>query len=99
MATNTGTNWRESSEFLRIMEILEDYWTTQADELRVRVTMDFVKANGETQQKQIIWRNPNYEYIGPPRKYFVSLADMNKEYFEQKEADFWNVRDYKKKMA
>ena len=95
----TKTNWEESTTYKRILEILEDYWLDQPEELRVRVRMDFVHANGETQQKELVWRNPNYEYIGEPRKCFVSLADINKEYLAEKEADFWDVTNYRKKPA
>lgn len=94
-----NTNWEESTTYKRILEILEDYWLAQPEELRVRVRMDFVHANGETQQKELVWRNPNYEYIGEPRNCFVSLADINKEYLAEKEADFWNVTNYRKKLA
>jgi len=54
--------WRTAPEYQRILEILSDYWLTEPDELKVRVTMDFVKANGETQSKCITWVNPNLRH-------------------------------------
>ena len=52
--------WKDSYEYKRILEILDTYWLCEAEEFRVRVQMDFVKANGEVQGKCIIWQNPNY---------------------------------------
>ena len=53
--------WRQEYKYKRIMEILDDYWLTEPDELFVRVSMKFIKANGERQGKLIKWKNPNYE--------------------------------------
>ena len=50
------------------MEILKDYWITELDEKEVVVDMHFLKANGETQNKYILWRNP---------KYMESLTDLS----------------------
>ena len=83
-----SANWEESNEYKAILEILESYWTMEPNELKVRVTMDFVKANGETQQKCIVWTNPNYEYTGKARR-FVSIAEIDESYLQQKEAEFW----------
>ena len=55
-------NRKNSPEYQRILEILSDYWLTEPDELKVRVTMDFVKANGEAQSKCITWVNPNLRH-------------------------------------
>jgi len=51
--------WHNSNEYLRILEILDDYWLSNPDEAEVRVEMYFRHENGETQAKRIIWRNPN----------------------------------------
>lgn len=48
-----------SPEYLRILEVLRDYWLEEPDEAEVRVEMSFLKANGETQEKRIVWRNKN----------------------------------------
>ena len=55
--------WKNSYRFQRIMEILEDYWLTEPDELYVKVDMTFVKADGQHQRKTINWFNPNYEVV------------------------------------
>lgn len=51
--------WNNSYEYKRILEILDEYWISQADEAEVEITMHFLHRNGETQDKRIIWRNPN----------------------------------------
>lgn len=51
--------WANSAQYKRILEILDAYWISEPNELKVRVSMDFIKANGEMQTKEIIWRNPN----------------------------------------
>lgn len=51
--------WKDTYEYKRILEILDDYWLTERDEFKVRVTLDFIKGNGETQSKTICWWNPN----------------------------------------
>lgn len=55
--------WRNSIQYQRIIEILEDYWLNEPNELKVRVTMDFIKATGEEQHKCITWINPDYKNI------------------------------------
>ena len=54
--------WEDSPEYWWILDILETYWLREPNELKVRVTMDFVKANGETQSKCITWVNPNLRH-------------------------------------
>ena len=90
-------NWTNSYEYIRILEILEDYWTTQPDELKVRVRMDFVKANGEYQQKEIVWHNPNYRYVGPVKNPIRSLADIKPANLRGEDPEFWSVKNYEKK--
>lgn len=50
--------WRDSYEYTRLMEILDGYWLDQPNELMVKIHMEFFKNNGETQVKDIVWRNP-----------------------------------------
>lgn len=92
----TKGKWKDSPEYQRILEILADYWLTEPDELKVRVTMDFVKANGETQSKRIMWVNPNYRCTRKQRE-CVRIADiLSEDYSKREEAEFWSVTDYVK---
>lgn len=90
-------NWKKSEHYQRIIEILDAYWLSEPDELKVRVNMDFIKANGETQRKSIVWINPNYKYTDPMDDFVVSLADMNEEYFKRKEQEFWDISKYERR--
>lgn len=49
--------WKNTSQYRRIMEILHDYWLTEPDEEYVEIKMYFLKSNGESQEKTIVWRN------------------------------------------
>lgn len=51
--------WRDTYEYQRILEILDDYWLTVKDEYKVEVNFHFTKADGQQQQKTIIWKNSN----------------------------------------
>lgn len=51
------SNWKNTIEYKRILEILDDYWLSEPDEDEVIVRMEFHKGK-EFQSKQIIWRNP-----------------------------------------
>lgn len=55
--------WRNSIQYQRILEILEDYWLNEPNELKVSVTMDFLKTTGEEQHKRIVWINPDYNNL------------------------------------
>ena len=55
------TDWKNSRQYKRIIEILEDYWTGEPDEAYARIDMLFIKGNGETQRKSIVWTNPNMD--------------------------------------
>ena len=55
------TNWEQSWQYQRILEILEDYWVNCPDEAFVEVDMYFRKVNGEEQLKEITWQNPNFK--------------------------------------
>lgn len=101
---HSNTVWGRDCKYLRIMEILNDYWLTEPDELKVRVRMDFVKANGEIQSKCLLWTNPNYKYVGSePAFQIVNVGEYvaNGAYEKELEAfrndPFWKVKDYKKK--
>ena len=52
-------NWKNTVQYQRIVEILEDYWTSEPNEALVEIDMKFVHANGEWQSKTICWFNPN----------------------------------------
>lgn len=83
-AATTKKYWDKSYEYLRIMEILDDYWLTEPEEKEVSVEMHFLKANGERQDKLITWCNPNMEH-----EYnfeIVNLADALRE-LEQEESE------------
>ena len=54
------TDWRSSKEYRRIQEILEDYWVNEPNERQVTICMTFVKADGQTQSKRIVWNNPRF---------------------------------------
>lgn len=51
-------------KYIRILEILDDYWGSEPDEAWVRIDMKFLKDNGEQQEKRIIWANP---YMNPEK--------------------------------
>jgi len=89
------TTWKKSPQYQRIIEILKDYWLEEPDELKVRVQMDFIKANGEKQSKCICWENPNY--TRPRSLEIVALSDMDDAYFKRKEAEFWDISNYRRK--
>lgn len=51
--------WRNTQEYKRILDILEDYWITEMYEDYVDVKMVFIKG-GEFQTKRVTWeRNPS----------------------------------------
>ena len=54
-------NRKQSSEYKRILEILEDYWLSEPDEERIAVEMHFYKADGQEQHKRITWINPRVD--------------------------------------
>lgn len=90
--------WKDSSHYQRILEILNDYWLTEKDEFRVRVQMDFIKANGETQSKCITWQNPNYTCETQPKNLedcIIDISDLMKlseyELYERAQTKFFNT--------
>jgi len=54
-------HWKNEYAYQRILEILEAYWLEEPEEMEVVVDMHFLKANGETQDKHIVWRNQKYQ--------------------------------------
>lgn len=48
---------KQSPEYRRIIEVLDDYWLTVPDEELVVVEMHFYKADGQEQHKRISWKN------------------------------------------
>jgi len=91
--------WKDSSQYKRILEILEDYWLSQPDELAAVVSLDFLHADGQRQSKELVWINPNYQYVGPERIGFVSLADISlpPEGYREDTAAHINPNHYRKK--
>lgn len=57
----SGKNWKKCSQFQRLMEILDDYWLSEPDEAYVSIDMEFMKSDGQYQQKRIVWWNPNMD--------------------------------------
>lgn len=51
--------WKDCYEYKRVLEILREYWANERDEDFVAVYMRFVHKDGKTQEKTIVWRNPN----------------------------------------
>lgn len=92
-------DWKKTYEYKRIQEILEDYWLSEPEELKVRVRLDFIKSNGETQSKCIVWRNPNIPLTerekkdeSSPIKSFVELSQQDRrDILLEDEQAFWNV--------
>lgn len=90
--------WKDSLYYKRILEILNDYWLTEEEEFRVRVQMDFIKANGETQSKCITWQNPNYTCETQPKTLedcIISLSDLmgmsDYELYKREEEKFFST--------
>lgn len=50
---------KKTPAYVRIMEILDDYWLSVPDESFVEVEMHFYKSDGQQQHKRICWRNPD----------------------------------------
>lgn len=71
--------WENEYQYQRILQILEDYWLSEKDEVFVRVDMHFEKADGQTQDKRIVWNNKggaeNDSVIKPLSKVSRFLAE------------------------
>lgn len=91
-------NWKNSIQYQRIQEILEAYWLSEPDELAVGVFMEFLHADGSSQVKQIIWHNPNYQYVGKETA-VIPLSEINippAGYIKNPLANV-NINDYRRK--
>ena len=51
--------WKDTWQYQRLLEILDDYWLSEQTEAMVVVQMAFVREDGATQEKIIRWRNRN----------------------------------------
>lgn len=87
----------EKGRFLsRLMNILDSYLFSEPDELVVDVEINFLKANGEDQNKIITYHNPDYKYIGPLPD-LISVAALLKEAKEFQAPDYLNINNYKRR--
>lgn len=93
--------WKNAYEYMRIKEILDAYWMEEPEELLVRVDMYFQKYNGETQEKSIIWINPNYERVDTseevPELEIHTLWELLNMEFPERELPYVDVNKYRKK--
>lgn len=60
---NIKSFWHNTVQYLRILQILFDYWLSEENELYVEVEMTFVHSGGEWQKKRITWFNPLFERV------------------------------------
>ena len=94
--------WENTPQYKRILEILDDYWLTEPDEFRVRVRLDFIKSNGETQSKQLLWQNPNYTCDQDhesrlPRSFADLMGKSFKEIDLEADERFWNAGNIRRR--
>lgn len=90
--------WEKDYKYQRLMEILKGYWLDNPDEYKVRICMDFMKADGQVQSKCITWKNPHYYEKGPKSDrvdYIFRLSE-----FKERANDSWwqhgEIRKYAK---
>lgn len=60
-ASDSYRTKKASDQWQRIVEIVEDYWFKEPEEEYVRFDMYFRKANGEEQEKRIVWTSEAYK--------------------------------------
>ena len=77
-------NWKKCSKFQRLMEILDDYWLSEPDEAYVSIDMEFLKSDGQYQQKRIVWWNPNMDSEKTSAMLKQKHKDMQEAYEEAK---------------
>lgn len=77
-------NWKKCSQFQRLMEILDDYWLSEPDEAYVSIDMEFLKSDGQYQQKRIVWWNPNMDSEKTSTMLKQKHKDMQEAYEEAK---------------
>lgn len=80
----SGKNWKKCSKFQRLMEILDDYWLSEPDEAYVSIDMEFLKSDGQYQQKRIVWWNPNVDSDKTSAMLKQKYKDMQEAYEEVK---------------
>ena len=66
------------------MEILDDYWLSEPDEAYVSIDMEFLKSDGQYQQKRIVWWNPNMDSEKTIAMLKQKHKDMQEAYEEAK---------------
>lgn len=59
--TKSSHHWKDTWQYQRILEILDDYWLSCPDEAYVEVDMYFRSGTGEEQTKNIVWMNPYFD--------------------------------------
>ena len=94
--------WKSTPEYKRIIEILYDYWLSEPEEFRVRVSMDFIHANGETQSKRIVWQNPNYvcdSYYESTRSFAELLNKAEDAIIVNENNRFWNTGNIRRRES
>lgn len=95
----SNTYWSDTDQYRRILEILDAYWLSEKNELKVRVRMDFIHADGSTQSKCIMWRNPDLPMTAREEERFaseprlLSIADIPRDPAEiyEHEQKFWDM--------
>lgn len=78
---------KDSWQWQRIQEILDDYWATEPDEFMVEVILNFRKVNGEMQHKHIHWVNPKYALKRNPEA--LTEERIKKALPTMAEMDYW----------
>lgn len=93
-------SWENEYSYRRLLEILKAYWLDNPDEYKVRICMDFMKADGQIQSKCIVWKNPHYYEKGKKTK--ASLTDYiasTSDYKQRNKDEWWEhgeIRKYAK---
>lgn len=80
----TKKKWENTGHYQRILQILEDYWLTEPEEAYVAVDMEFLKSDGQYQQKRIVWWNPNMDSEKTSAMLKQKHKDMQEAYEEAK---------------
>lgn len=80
----TKKKWENTGHYQRILQILEDYWLTEPEEAYVAVDMEFLKSDGQYQQKHIVWWNPNMDSEKTSAMLKQKHKDMQEAYEEAK---------------
>lgn len=72
---------KTSAAYQRIMDILYDYWLSVPDEEYVQINMYFRKADGQEQEKKIVWASPECQKkdTSSPFK-MVQACDLLKDF-------------------